>query len=224
MTKNSKAIALICGGTSVIATIIFYLMTFDNIFTIQMRWVSLMMLLVAEVVGTVKALTTKKSIFGVSTIVTSLIHLGIVLVLSIIFVNLMPFNIKTYILLNILLLCVLLVVDILILFFDGYISEKNKKQYESKAVVESCYTKAQSISIEYESTEYIGDLCEIAEMLKYSDNSELSGDEITILNKLDELNSMLDEKAEDITNKIDEVKNLIKLRSIKIAGTKRGKF
>lgn len=224
MTKNSKAIALICGSTAVIATIIFYLMTFDNIFTIPMRWMSLIMLLVAEVVGTAKALTVKKSIFGISTITTSLIHLVIVLVMSIVFVNLMPFNIKTYILLNILFLGVLLVVDILILFFEGYISGKDKKQYESKAVVGSCYTKAQSISIEYESTEYKNDLCEIAEMLKYSDDSELSGDEVTISDKLDELNSMLDEKAEDIIDKIDEIKNLIKLRSMKIAGAKRGKF
>jgi hypothetical protein len=116
------------------------------------------------------------------------------------------------------------VVDTLILFFEGYISGKDKKQYESKAVVASCYEKIRSIGIQHNNTEYKEDLSEIAEMLKYSDNSELSGDEITILNKLDELNSMLDEKAEDITNIIDEIKNLIKLRSIKIAGTKRGKF
>ena len=99
MFKNSKGIALICGGTSVAAKIIFYLMTFDNIFTIPMRWISLMFLIFTEGIGTVKALNIKKSIFGVSNIITSLFHLGIVLVMSIIFVNIFPLFIKTYILL-----------------------------------------------------------------------------------------------------------------------------
>ena len=62
MSKNSKGIALICGGTSVAATIIFYLMAFDNIFTIPMRWISLMFLIFTGGIGTIKALNIKKSI------------------------------------------------------------------------------------------------------------------------------------------------------------------
>ena len=118
MLRNSKAIALICGATSIAATVIFYLMTFDNIFTIPMRWISLMFLIFTEGIGTVKALSVKKSIFGVANIITSLFHLGLVLVISIVFVNIFPLLIKTYILLNILALCVLLVVDIVIIYLQ----------------------------------------------------------------------------------------------------------
>jgi len=49
MLKSSKAIILISGGTSIVATILFYLLTFDNIFTIPMRWVSLMFLIIQNV-------------------------------------------------------------------------------------------------------------------------------------------------------------------------------
>ena len=94
MLSKSKYIALICGAVSVAATTILYLLTFDNIFTIPMRWVSLMFLILAETIGTIKALTVKRTIFAVSNIVTSITHVIAVLALSIVFVNVFPLLIK----------------------------------------------------------------------------------------------------------------------------------
>ena len=73
MLKKSKAVTLICGAASIIVTIIFYLLTFDNIFTIPMRWTSMIFLIFAEIIGTVKALNIKKSIFGLANVVVSLL-------------------------------------------------------------------------------------------------------------------------------------------------------
>ena len=117
MLNKSKHIAVICGAASIAVTIIFYLLTFGNIFTIPMRWVSLLFLIFAEAIGTVKALTVKKTIFGVANIVTSIVHVALVLVLSVVFVNILPLLIVKYILLNILALCILLVVDVVLLYF-----------------------------------------------------------------------------------------------------------
>lgn len=224
MFKNSKDIAIICGGISIAATIIFYLMTFDNIFTIPMRWISLMFLIFAEGIGTIKALNIKKSIFGISSIITSLFHLGIVLIMSIIFVNVSPLLIKKYILLNVLVLCILLVVDAVIIYFDDYIASKNKVLSENQSVIESLYTKANELSIEYKETVYKKDLEEISEMLQYTDNSTLSNDEIAILNELEELQEMLSNDDENIRQKISDVKNAVKLRSLKIKSAKRGSY
>ena len=224
MLKNSKAIALICGATSVAATVIFYLMTFDNIFTIPMRWISLMFLIFTECIGTVKAFSVEKSIFGIANIITSLFHLGIVLIMSIIFVNVFPLLIKTYILLNILVLCVLLVVDIVIVYFGGYIGSKNNKLAESQAVIDSLYNKAKGLAIEYQDSTYKKDLEEISEMLMYSDNSSLSTDEVAILDKLEELQKLLAEADESIPQKISDIKNSIKLRSLKIKSNKKGSY
>lgn len=224
MLKKSKGIALICGGTSIAATIIFYLMTFDNIFTIPMRWISLMLLIFTEGIGTIKALNIKRSIFGISNIITSIFHLGIVLVMSIIFVNVFPLLIKTYILLNALALCILLVVDAVIIYFDDYIASKNKVLSKNQSVIESLYTKVKELSIEYKETVYKKDLEEISEMLQYIDNSTLSNDEIAILNKLEELQEMLSNDDENIRQKITDVKNAVKLRSLKIKSAKRGSY
>ena len=101
MLNKSKNIALICGAVSMTVTIIFYLLTFNNIFIVPMQWLSLVFLILAEAIGTIKAFTFKKSIFGVSNITTSIIHVIVVLIVSIIFVNIFPLLINRYILLNI---------------------------------------------------------------------------------------------------------------------------
>jgi len=144
MLKSSKAIILISGGTSIVATILFYLLTFDNIFTIPMRWVSLMFLIIAECIGTVKALSIKKSIFGVANITISLFYLCAVLLLSIIFVNAFPLSIKAYILWNFLALGIMLAIDVIIIYFGGYVEAKNNKLTESRSVLDGSDTKEKS--------------------------------------------------------------------------------
>lgn len=224
MLKNSKAITLICGATSIVATIIFYLLTFDNIFTIPMRWISLMFLIFVEGIGTIKALCIKKSIFGVANIIASLFHLGIVLVMSIIFVNIFPLLIKAYILLNLLALGVMLAVDVIIIYFGEYIGTKNKVLSENQVVVDSLYTTAKGLAIEYRENTYSKDLDELSELLKYSDNSALSNDEVIILEMFEELRKLLSDNDESIPQKILDIKNAIKLRSLKIKSTKRGNY
>lgn len=224
MMSKSKYIALICGAVSVAVTVIFYLLVFDNIFTIAMRWISLLFLILAETIFTVKAFFIDRTIFGVSNIVASIMHIVFVLMLSIVFVNLFPLSIKRYILLNILALCVLLVVDIVIQYFANRIEKCNKKLDESKSVIGCCIEKSNALCVEFGDTIHKNDLEEIVELLKYSDNSSLSQDEINIMNMLDELNRLLAGNDDGIIEKINEVKNAIKLRSIKVAGTKRGSY
>lgn len=224
MLNKSKHIALICGAVSIAVTVIFYLLTFDNIFTVPMRWVSLMFLILAEVIGTVKAFTVKRSIFAVSNIVTSIVHIIAVLMLSIIFVNIFPLLIKKYILLNILVLCILLVVDVVIVFFANRVATQNRKLSESQSVMGCCVEKAASLCVKFSDTEYKKDLEEIVGLLKYSDNSCLSQDEMTIMNNLDEIQLLLSNKDDGVTEKIIEIKNIIKLRSLKVASVKRRSY
>lgn len=224
MLNKSKHIALICGAVSIAVTVIFYLLTFDNIFTVPMRWVSLMFLVLAEAIGTVKAFTVKRSIFGFSNIVISIVHIIAVLILSIIFVNIFPLLIKKYILLNILALCVLLLVDVVIVFFANQVAIKNSKLNESQSVMGCCIEKATSLCVQFSDMDYKKDLEEIIELLRYSDNSCLSQDEMTIMNKLDEVQLLLKSNDGGIAEKIIEIKNAIKLRSIKVASAKRGSY
>ena len=224
MLSKSKYIALICGAVSVAVTVIFYLLTFDNIFTVPMRWLSLMFIILAEAIATAKAFTIKRNIFGVANIVTSIVHVIAILMLSIIFVNIFPLLIKKYILFNILALCVLLAADIIIIFFNNRVTTQNSKLDESQSVMLCCVEKAAFLCVEFGSTDYKKDLEEIVELLRYSDNSCLTQDEMTIMNKLDEVQLLLKDNDEGIAEKIIEIKNAIKMRSIKVKSAKRGSY
>ena len=61
-------------------------------------------------------------------------------------------------------------------------------------------------------------------MLQYSDNSILSGDEAIILDKLEGLQKMLSEDGENISQILSDIKNAIKLRSMKLQSQKRGSY
>ena len=66
MLKRSKHIILICGIAALVITVIFYQLTFDSIFSVPMVWISLMFLILTEIIGIIKALIIKKTIFGIS--------------------------------------------------------------------------------------------------------------------------------------------------------------
>ena len=121
-------------------------------------------------------------------------------------------------------LCILLVVDVVIVFFTNRVMAQNSKLNESQSVMGCCVEKAASLCVEFGNTDYKKDLEEIVELLKYSDNSCLSQDEMTIMNKLDEVQLLLKKNEDGIAGKIIEIKNTIKLRSIKVASAKRGSY
>lgn len=222
--KNAKLTTLICGLISIAATVVFYLLTFDTIFNVPMRWVSLMFLVIAEVIGTIKALSVKQGIFTQATIFTSIGYLVIVLGLSIVFVNLFPLSLKTFILLNVLVLCVLAIVDLMVLHFGKNSSASNRVLAQSQAVMDSCYTKAQELVTVYGQSGYKEELVAIAELIKYSDNSELTGDEPVIMSKLGELEILLKEGNATASGLIVEIKNGINLRTMKMKTLKRGSY
>ena len=125
---------------------------------------------------------------------------------------------------NLLALGVMLAVDVIIIYFGEYIGSKNKLLSNNQAVVDSLYTTAKGLAIEYRENTYSKDLDELSELLKYSDNSALSNDEVIILEMFEELRKLLSDNDESIPQKILDIKNAIKLRSLKIKSTKRGNY
>ena len=90
--------------------------------------------------------------------------------------------------------------------------------------MQRCLKKADALCVKYNNSDYQKKLQEIAELLKYSDNSCLSGDEKIIIKKLDEVDGLLSGNKDGIDKKLNEIKNMIDLRSVKVAGAKRGKY
>ena len=224
MAKNFRVTVLICTVIALAATVSLYMFAFGDIFSVTMRWVSLLALVAAEIIGACKLMFLRKTIFGTAVIKTSLIHIGAVFVTSMIFVNLFPLLIAPYMWLNVLMLCALAIIDVLLLYFGGRVASDNARLAESQSVVASCHAKAQDLCVEYRNGDYSKDLSDIAEMIKYSDNSVLTNDELSILNGLEQLRGLLAGNDPGVPEKITEIKNLIKMRSIKVAGQKRGGY
>ena len=216
-------ICLICGFISMIVTVLFYILAFDNIFTIPMRWLSLLFLLIIEVLSMVKALKSPKTIMGTITILVSVIHLGIVFVLFLVFVNIFSLFIKKYVLINLLLITIVATIDVLLIFFSSRAKENNVRYNTASSVIEECLVKA-SILLANETTEsYKKDLEDIVEMLKYSNRTEMCGCEMDILSGLDETFILINEGAfDEVSDKLNAIKRLIKIRSIQTK--KRGNF
>lgn len=223
MKRNNIVIPVVCGLIAMIATIIFYLLAFDNIFTLPMRWVSLLFLLLIEVIGTVKSLTISKNIFGVASLITSVIHLGVVLIMSIVFVNVLPLLIDKYILLNLLILSIIAVIDVLLIHFSKKANEDNQKYTNASNVIDECYIKAKQLVMLYENSDYVAGINNIIELLQYSNRTDLCGNELDLLAKIEELESLIStDENERKQLLIEEVQRMLKLRSIQMK--KRGSF
>ena len=221
--KSSRLTALICGLIAIAITVISYLLIFDDILAVAIRWVSLMLLIVAEIIAISKA-TLTRTIISKSSIFTSGAHIAAVIITTIIFVAFFPLSIKSYLLINALALCLLISADLLIFHFSKSTSASNKKLAQSQGVMDACYVKAQGLTVIYAQSEHKNALIEIAELIKYSDNSELTNDEADIMNKLEALENQLKEDGEGIPALITEIKNTINMRTIKIKSMKRGGY
>ncbi len=225
MKKSNRTTLAVCFCIAMIATIIFYLLAVDNIFTVPMFWLSLVFLLIAEMIGTIKALKIEGSIFGTANIMSSLIHILVVLGISLVFVNIFPVLVTQYILINLLLIAVIAVTDLVTLYFGTKAKEENKQHASSRALVDECYRKAEEMSITFAQSEHAEGLREISDMLKYSDHTDTCGNEKEILGKLYELRQLFREDGSlQIEEMIKQIQNLIKVRSAQIKQKKKGSF
>ena len=222
--RNSKLTTVLAGLITMTITAILYCVIFNDIFAIPVRWVSLIFILIAEGIAVAKILLAKKDLLAITHLVTSAAHIVIVLLMSIIFAAIFTQSIKTCVVLNIILLLVLGLVDLIVGSIRKNVNHSNKKLAESQGVMDACYAKAQSLAVVFESSNYKKDILEIAELIKYSDNSELTGDEVTIMNNLEKLDVALKENSDNTSQLILETKHVIQLRTIKMKSIKRGSY
>lgn len=213
MKKNSTITVIICGLAAMFATVVFYLLAFDSIFTIPMRWLSMTALLLVEILGTVKALTVNRNILGVAQIMTGALHLAATLVLSVVFVNLFPLLIKEYILLSILMLIIVAVIDILLLYFNNKSQAAGEKYAASASIIELCETKARQIWVENKNAAIASQLEAIVEMLTYANKAVAAPNDADLVLKIDELSTLIaNNESEKIAEVAKQIQNTLKLR------------
>lgn len=223
MKRNNALIILIATCILIITMTLFYLLTFNNIFTLPMRWISLLFLVLVEVVGLVVILNTRRNIIGTAIITLAILHLVIVFVLSLLYVNVLPFDIIRYVIINILIFAIVIILYILLANFSMKSQLSNVNYKVGNTMLSEIFTSIKDLSLTYSNTEYKKDLEELIEFITYKRVVNLTGYENNILERVNELKASLKNSDESkIKEDIKKIRNLFEI--ISNNGKKIGDF
>ena len=224
MTKKTKSTILICGALVMVLTAVAYFLLFDDLFDVGMRWVSMCSLLFSELVCTAKLAVKRDSLISNVHATTGVALILVVLFFSVLYNAFWQDEIKHFILWNLIALVGVAIVDVVIASFDKKVKGMDEKLAASQSAILDCTTEAMNIVAENPSTELKKDLEELVEMLKYSDNSCITGDEDEIHTKLCTLRITVKDDVEAAKTEIDAIRTLIGCRNNNIKNKKRGSF
>lgn len=223
MKRNNALIILIATCILIITMTLFYLLTFNNIFTFPMRWISLLFLVLVEVVGLVIILNTRRNIIGTAIITLAILHLVIVFVLSLLYVNVLPFDIIRYVIINTLIFAIVIILYILLANFSMKSQLSNVNYKVGNTMLSEIFTSIKDLSLTYSNTEYKKDLEELIEFIAYKRVVNLTGYEDNILERVNELKASLKNSDESkIKEDIKKIRNLFEI--ISNNGKKIGDF
>lgn len=223
MKRNNALIILIATCILIITMTLFYLLTFNNIFTFPMRWISLLFLVLVEVVGLVVILNTRRNIIGTAIITLAILHLIIVFVISLLYVNVLPFDIIRYVIINTLIFAIVIILYILLANFSMKSQLSNVNYKVGNTVLSEIFTSIKDLSLTYSNTEYKKDLEELIEFIAYKRVVNLTGYENDILERVNELKASLKNSDESkIKEDIKKIRNLFEI--ISNNGKKIGDF
>lgn len=222
MKKNVSVMIKVCGLIMIMGTLILYILFWGNIFALPMRWLSLLILVLIEVNGIIKMVKIKKGIFYIAICIVSFFHCLLAMGIALFFVNIMPLEVKEYILINLLLLMIIALIDICFLYFG----EKEKRQKHLKGIsnIDECYAKVQRLFLNYQNTEYSNELKEVLELLKYSNRLWINENESEIVSKIDKIQEqiILENNSDEVRELLKEVSILLKNRTVELK--KHGDF
>ena len=214
MKRNNALIILIATCILIITMTLFYLLTFNNIFTLPMRWISLLFLVLVEVVGLVVILNTRRNIIGTAIITLAILHLVIVFVLSLLYVNVLSFDIIRYVIINTLIFAIVIILYILLANFSMKSQLSNVNYKVGNTMLSEIFTSIKDLSLTYSNTEYKKDLEELIEFIAYKRVVNLTGYENDILERVNELKASLKNSDESkIKEDIKKIRNLFEIVS-----------
>lgn len=214
MKRNNALIILIATCILIITMTLFYLLTFNNIFTFPMRWISLLFLVLVEVVGLVVILNTRRNIIGTAIITLAILHLVIVFVISLLYVNVLPFDIIRYVIINTLIFAIVIILYILLANFSMKSQLSNVNYKVGNTILSEILISIKDLSLTYSNTEYKKDLEELIEFIAYKRVVNLTGYENNILERVNELKASLKNSDESkIKEDIKKIRNLFEIVS-----------
>lgn len=227
MLNKQKSIVTICCLLVILTTVSVYFLLFANLFDVKIQWVSLLWLLLAETMFTTKILITKKqTVITGAHLTSSIIHLIASFTLAVLFIVINVETVKWYILINVLLLSGIIIFDLLISYSQNHLSENSCPQLNAQKTFYECLSQMRRLSLQNKDTTFYTDMCTIEELLKYSDNTVITGDELKIKELIDELSKLITNEeihSTAVFEIIENIKEVIHNRTEQLRYAKRGK-
>lgn len=172
-------------------------------------------------------LIRKQTIIADAHISSSVIHIVLVFLAAVLFIVFKEEAVKMFILINMVGLSVLIIADLLIYYTQCHTAENGGEQMDAQNVLYHCISQVQQLSLRHKGTSFYTDLCRIEELLKYSDNTAITGVETKIGELISELSTLLSNENVDsalIYTKTNDIAATIQERTAQMKHIKRGKY
>lgn len=227
MKKTSKMLPLISGLLIIGLTVLLYALLVDNLFSSIVKWLSLIFVVIAEIAMLLKVLIgSKDHIMNIQNYV-GITYWLITLILSWVFIAIPSPNIKIFIAFQVTFLVIIVVLDLVILYFSNRATVSDSVLATTQAVIGDCVAIAEEIVALNANNVWVSDLKAIHELLLYADNTFLSGNEEQIVKQLLDLKEILKKGEIDepsTTARINDIKQLIYVRTRYGKQNKKGNF
>ena len=228
MVNKPKSIAVISCSLIMLSTFLAFYLLFENLFDEKVQWISMLLLLLSEAILMLKfVLIHKQTIIADAHITSSVIHIVISILIAALFIVFNEEAIRLFILINVLLLSAVVISDLLIYYTQFHATAKDNEQLSSRDMVSQCISQIHQLSLRHKASSFYEDLCKIEELLKYSDDTAITGDEVKIGSLISELAYLLDNEGADtslIYTKINDTTSAIQVRTAQMKVIKRGRY
>lgn len=218
---------LISGLLIIGLTVLLYALLVDNLFSSIVKWLSLIFVVIAEIAMLLKVLIgSKDHIMNIQNYV-GITYWLITLILSWVFIAIPSPNIKIFIAIQVTFLVIIVVLDLVILYFSNRATVSDSVLATTQAVIGDCVAIAEEIVALNANNVWVSDLKAIHELLLYADNTFLSGNEEQIVKQLLDLKEILKKGEIDepsTTARINDIKQLIYVRTRYGKQNKKGNF
>ena len=228
MFNQHKSIAAISCLLIMLSTTLAFYLLFENLFDMKLQWISLLFLLLSEAILMVKFLLIhKQTIIADAHITSSIMHIVIISLVSALFVIFIKEGIKLFVLINVMALSALIVTDLVIHYTQYHTTEKGNEQLNAQELLCICISQVQQLSLQHKESCFYTDICKIEELLRYSDNTAVTGDEAKIGTLLSELSLLLNDENADSAlayTKTNAIMAAIQDRTVQMKVIQRGKY
>lgn len=206
-----KSSSWIIGGIVIAVTILVFALTVENLFKVPMCWIALIGLILLEVVTTYFFGSSEGNPKKVGAAIAFLIGTVVAIPISLLFINLLPFEYKWYIVLYVIIVAVAFIAAYLILR-NNTLSEAAAVEFKSAKASMLRSRAAVNAMINSEAGKnYAEILAALEEDLKYSNDAVISEMDDEIYSSICELSEKMADE-EDVVGRVAKIRNDIKQR------------